>query len=342
MLHSPAGVPLLIAASLRIACVPSLFGLPAWSQQDKAAATLFKSLFDSSWPPLPGGEMAIDRVLAAALVDARAGASADIACKAVSDHLVLFYRCGLHALHRVFGEDSVSAAPAPPEPFGSAEKTRSSLLDAYRRKLVDGFAGGLPVAEEHEPLPSVLPGASRDTKQSTLLRVANSVEDWLRNGVYAGTTVIQESDQALEKAVKKGVEAAPVPEGDREKLEGGLRELLSANTSTDRLIELGHELGFVDPSTGVVLEEHICTPAAASASSLLAAAMCQGGLVTHQLSMATFVAAPAAFNACACCDKMIRLLHTKILGGEECARCRRPLCPACSLKPTVCKRCPAK
>ena len=126
--HSPAMLPLLVAVCLRLACKPERFGLAKQSEEDAAAAKLFSSMFSSEWPELSDGGFAIDRLIEAAVEDAKAGGDQRIASRAVADHLVYFFRAGTFFLYSVFGEDKLSARAAPTSAFGSTEAIEARRL----------------------------------------------------------------------------------------------------------------------------------------------------------------------------------------------------------------------
>ena len=199
--HAPSGLPLLIAAAVRVASYPDRFDLPRGTARDEFANRDLCSLFESGWSPFDYGRgvYAIDVVLATALTEAknckkagkdgkdggapRAERSHDVkkANGLIRDNLMYMQRVGQRAISGIFG--ATTAELPTNSRFGRSPRTCDRVEEARRRKLHEIL--GSKVEEPH----SVLPGVSLLQKRVALLNVMNSVENWLRTGTYLGIQI---------------------------------------------------------------------------------------------------------------------------------------------------------
>ena len=378
MLHSPGGFPLLICFAMRLACRPEFFGLSSGSQEDQVACKELISMFESNWTPISdvkwmGNSMyAIDLAMRVAWKEAVSEARGACTGPAVNDNLTFWQRAGQRCVFTIFGiegRNSVqrsSRLPRSERVFDPMEEAVQSLLQNEEEKAGKGFEG----------IKGAFADVAQASKCNNALRMMDSVETWLREGIYAGMQINRVNSRAASrrpvaprkvlKALNEGMEQSVkemVESGDAEnELEARARaeelrtrvsQWLETAGETGNLPPFGsgedseeeeqmasradrlHALG-VDDADGIPLDhldpDKVCMDAFRSATSCIAAGMCQGPLVHNQFGMATFLCYKNAINTCADCDSTIHVLSACFLTTRfgSCSRCRRARCMSCA------------
>jgi hypothetical protein len=188
MMHSPCGFPLLIAFAARLACYPARFDLAIGTAVDQLANAEAITLFESAWQPLKqdasGGNQlfAIDLAMRAAHSEARTLSTAEKVTMAVVDNMVFWQRAGQRCLTAIFGPAPEDFAP-PKTTFGLSDDVVDPLAEA-RNKVLQMRLNPLDAARERTSAVSQHLATAQE-KRGVLQHVMNSVEHWLRTGMYA-------------------------------------------------------------------------------------------------------------------------------------------------------------
>ena len=363
-LHLPTGFPLLIAFAVRLACYPKRYGLLEHTPADAWGAQELISLFESSWTPIAasGGETgfyAIDSAIKIAYKDAFTTAGKMHTRQAVIDHLSYWYRSGMRCISSVFGPQLDGFLPVM-SPYGRCDRLQNPLEEArlrVLRKKLDAIDSN-PFSENSVALNNV----KTADKKHMLLVVLNSVEGWLRSGCYAGQQlsiannpgaseavkvprVVRKEEftrilnLGVEKSVQEMLQAGEVnEESEARAAADAVRETIESVLSETR--EDAHVMLAVEEPEApkptkqkdVMLDPDVfCLAAMSYASSGIAAALFQGALVHHQLSIGAYLSAPSAVNTCADCSAQVHVLPSLFLSSRHatCPRCGRRRCSTC-------------
>jgi len=196
LLHLPSGFPLLVAFAVRVACYPERYKLPPPTAGDQWANNQIVSIFEATWKPLTaesvGGvenQYAIDLALARAWAEAVAQAKgvlgddvSDNVERAPRDQLRFWQRAGQRCCVEIFGAAKIDFE-WPKPPFGPCNTLDDPLGEARRRvlrrtlKKDDATADGVSLPFGHQTM---------RMKRQMLVQLLNSVEHWLRTGLYSG------------------------------------------------------------------------------------------------------------------------------------------------------------
>lgn len=195
MFHSPGGFPLLIAFMTRVACYPQRYRLTEGTPADQQANRELISMFEASWAPVhpekAGGRniYAIDIAIRQAHTEARVAAKKSQQTDApVEDNMTFWHRAGQRCVTALFGPQLEDFLPVHSS-FGLSHKVVDPLVAARNAALqkqmqateaVTGTDGRVSVHV-----------ASVQEKRTVLLMVLNSVEHWLRTGMYCGMQLHQ-------------------------------------------------------------------------------------------------------------------------------------------------------
>ena len=250
LLHLPSGFPLLVAFSIRIACYPERYKLPAPTAGDKWANDQIVSIFEATWQPLRpetvggvGGQYAIDLALARAWAEAVAQAKGVLGRneaqgveQAPRDQLRFWQRAGQRCCVEIFGASKIDF-DWPRSPFGPCAAFEDPLGEARRRvlrrtlKKDDATADGVSLPFGHQ---------TQRMKRQMLVQLLNSVENWLRSGLYSGYRINPDRSTSTPAAPAPAPATAPAaapavpPELPASTTAGEVRLFLS--TAVDRHI----------------------------------------------------------------------------------------------------------
>jgi len=173
-LISPNSLLCVIAAMVRLAAYPERAGISTGTLNDNWAAAEVATAFESSFAPVlssKGGMLGIDVVLAAAIANATACATDEETALSASTMEFLF-RAGTSACIDVCGPVQ---AEAPYTRFGMAT-TADEVCLAH---IASARANGLGNLFDGVTAPRL---TSRAERQTTLLRILDTVENFLRSG----------------------------------------------------------------------------------------------------------------------------------------------------------------
>ena len=190
LMHSPGGFPLIIAFMSRLACYPGRYNLIEGTPADQLANRELMSLFEANWSPIHPSKVggrniyAIDLVIRGAHTEARQEAMKQAQTEApVEDNLTFWHRAGQRCNTAVFGPQ-LDDFLAPRCSFGRCERMIDPLAEARNSVLQKQFTAADAVTGNTGRVTNFL--ATVQDKRNILLRVLNSVEHWLRTGMYCG------------------------------------------------------------------------------------------------------------------------------------------------------------
>jgi hypothetical protein len=206
MLHVPGGFPLLIAFMVRLACYPKRFHLSEGHDVDRMANNEVISLFESNWEPIhpqkAGGRniYAIDIAIRQAHTEARNAAKKLQKTEApVEDNTMFWHRAGQRCVSAVFGA-GVEEFVHPRYTFGLPEKLVDPLVEA-RNSVIRSKMDPVMAVTGTESVMSDL--ASVQERRNCLLQVLNSVEHWLRTGMYCGMQIHKPKPKCVNMRIKR-------------------------------------------------------------------------------------------------------------------------------------------
>lgn len=372
-MHAPHGIPLLIAASMRIAQNPILFkDLSAGSEADMAAANQLKAAFESQWQPIIDNgkgnrSWAIDIALREGMDTARVALKEQSMRVTVVDNLIMMQRLAYRCLMATFGmvDEVDNPRRAVDSVYGTSNLVREPL-DETRRKVMARKS-----MMDNNNSSNVMSMCSREEKRITLVRLMNTVEEYLRSGRYDGLQIVHpnesscEAREVVEKkrnkkkaAFKKGGESAFREENARgrhdvEAVATALAESLDLFVEEENVSLGGNEVLNDQSKVENVVSKEMCVEAMSHASSAITAYMCQGPMVHHQMDIECYLVSEYATNKCADCEETLHVITSTLmqLANDKCTNCSRRRCFRCretaiqraavnsGRKPQTCLRC---
>jgi len=190
LMHSPGGFPLLIAFMSRLASYPGRYNLIEGTPADQLANKELISLFEANWSPIHPSKVggrniyAIDLVVRGAHSEARQEAMKQAQTEApVNDNLTFWHRAGQRCNTAVYGPQLENFLP-PRCSFGRCDRMIDPLAEARNAVLQKQFSAADAVTGNNGRVTLFM--ASIQDKRNVLLMVLNSVEHWLRTGMYCG------------------------------------------------------------------------------------------------------------------------------------------------------------
>ena len=347
MMHSPGGIPLLIACAIRVAAYSEKYSdLSTGMEADRIAAKELCAHFEAGWEPIVGDKAtnrawAIDVVLREGLNDARAEAKKKKMGLVVFDNLVLVQRAAFRLISTTFGKTaSVQLRSA----FGSSSLVGNPISEARDRVIARrGLVDSNDVTKEN-----YMRLCSRQDLKKTLVNLMNSVEEWIRTGMYCGTQInVSNSEQQKEEnreLVRMNASSKEQRKADfkREFKKGGKKAMeklakegkekwKNVKNEVDELTETLAEAFVKDEDLKEVVNRELCVDALIHANSAVAALFCQGFSVHHQMDVDCFLVNKHATNSCADCNSEIHVVPTVMLNAKHgrCETCKRPRCFRC-------------
>ena len=344
MMHRPGGLPLFIVASLRIAAYPERYkDLCMGTLMDQCACEELSAMFEANWEPVvtdPGKHWAIDVALRQGLNDARAAAAKEGVQLAVADNLLFAQRAGQRCIASIFGSVERTDNPTLRSRgrFGYSSLVNDPLDEAKQRVLLrQGLMDPRPTGEA-----MTLRLAHRNDLRAHVVRMMNTVEEWLRTGCYAGfainkpnafssSTERTDSDEEAEALAQQVTLLANSLSRRRERKmtrrdEGSSEEEDEVRES--KRIAAAH---FATQHHHVRLRDRMNLEASDTACQALAAFFTQGPAVHHQLNINVWLSSPTAVNLCADCDSKVHVLTGIMLQNQfsQCPKCMRRRCLKC-------------
>ena len=363
-MFTPCGFPLMIAMAVRFACKAEWWELSNGCLTDVIAAKEFNSQFESNWGDCQKKHKsrriyAIDIALQAAWRDAKDQAEKLGAKRACYDNLIFWQRAGQRCLNVLFSvAEDLKARPS--SRYGQESQTADPVEEAARAVLRKKLG---------MPNPSIgLKGAWQNQRLSDrrrkLFEIVDSVEEWLRTGRFRKQQISVPNTQTVQKeACRREVEKqtrelkrvieAHIEESVKEMIENGeFKDEAQARATAKVFHETANEHMDDVVKTQTKMEEFekellgsqeegedhqpadVNIHAMSTATSCLAAGLCQGAMVHHQFGLASFLVSEESLDTCADCTNKVHVLEGTFLTSQygKCLRCFRHRCEACQKK----------
>lgn len=314
MMHSPIGMPLIIVMAVQIACFPEKYNLPSSTESDRYACREIRALFEVKWNKvMNNGFRAVDCAMSSGYDNARARVGHEKKLDGMESYLedtmAFWQRVGQRVATKLVSEPRE-------EPFGSEGDRlqtrfgRADLIDdpvsAAKYAFLSKRGLAQPVAEM--PINRLYLAPKADLR-TTLLRAFDSVETWLRTGMYGDFALSRRNVNVAQKAkcgrCEHGATCECIKTGD-------------TSSSSDDEDDL--------------LDNKLNQEAMESGAGAISAAMLHGAFVVHQFGIKTYVVGDGCKNKCADCDEYVDALQGVLLCSRagECAVCNRRRCYKCA------------
>lgn len=368
MLHSPIGITLVMVMAMRIACYPEKSGLKQGvTPQDAYANNEMCTMVNSRWLPVAkNGMLAIDVVIESGLKNAHERVKEEKGlASCLEDNMKFWQRVGQRVITKIVADPCGAAAEEARNgshlntSFGRAELVEDAVSDIkYHLLAKAGMAQ--PISEA--PINKITLAPKADIR-TTLVRIHDCVEIWLRSGMY-GDVQLSKNNVNVPPAPKKKqhkrmeVEDEAIPFGIcpccAEKILNGDDECDcikspdegGGNSSDSSASTVSNDS---DGDLDEMLDHKLCLDAMESAAGAASIAMLHGAFVVHQFGIETYLVGDGCSNLCADCDNVVTPLQGVLLNCSvgECPKCNRRRCYDCAekalgmMKPTTdgCKRC---
>ena len=357
-LHLPGGIPLVVAACVRLATSHRRFGLgTAPMASDEMTNDRFRSCFEATWSAFDQhGNLAIDLALQRAMSEA----SEAVGHQLVRDYVQSYRRSGQSCISRSFGltrEDLVEAD-------FSASYLRDPITAAYAAVAKADLGEAQAIQNDGLDLFSPDLCLHRTRTQKTIcLFVVSSVERWLRLGSYGGTNEDGAHHEKLQRRrvlpagelrakVRSGLAATIAKQAGAEDehearqmvarisqrlediLQGCEDETMVRCPTEDELLNLDVLPDVFSDAEAPPDDEDdkpgIDDAAMQSAVKTLKILFSQGPAAMFRLfGLQATLFSECAKISCADCDADVNLLDTFVL-ESSCAKCNRPRCMNCA------------
>lgn len=328
MMFSPTGMPLVLCMAVQLALRHDDFGLARCTTADTFANKEAAFSFYSRWNPvLLNGFRAIDCAMKSAFDNAKAQTGKkEMLRLQLRDSLTLWQRIGQRVISKVMSDPREEARSPDGSDVLSTRFGRADLVeDVVSASKYDCFAKKgfcKPVTES--PIDKIHLAPRADLRTS-LNRVRDGCEEWLRTGMFGDVRISREN-----------VNIAPVNtvRGTRLPCEicGSCFECACkpADAKTDSSSSGSDESDDADD----VADNKLNISAMESASGAMALAMIHGPFAMHNFGIKAFLLGPACKNKCADCDKDVDALQGLLFTSSsgQCALCNRRRCFECSVK----------
>lgn len=368
MLHSPIGITLVMVMAMRIACYPEKFGLKQGvTPQDAYANNEMCAMVNSRWVPVAkNGMLAIDVVIESGLKNAHERVKEESGlASCLEDNMKFWQRVGQRVITKTMADPHGAAAEEARSgshlntSFGRAELVEDAVSDIkYQILAKAGMAQ--PIYEA--PINKITLAPKADIR-TTLVRIHDCVEIWLRTGMYGdvqlsknNVNVAKPSEKKKHKMMK--VDSADLPFGVcpccADKILNGQEDCDCINSPDEGESSSDSSSSTVpndssDDDLDEMLDNKLCLDAMESAAGASSIAMLHGAFVVHQFGIETYLVGDGCSNLCADCDNVVTPLQGVLLNCSvgECPKCNRRRCFDCAekalgnMKPVTdgCKRC---
>jgi hypothetical protein len=325
MFFSPVGLPLCIAMSIHIACNPERFDLPPCTKQDTHVNLDVMRAFNSRWGRVMlNGFRALDVAIKSAHDNATAQCKKEKEIKMhFEDNMKFWQRVGQRMIAKIMSNPSDEVRggtkAACNTKFGTAECILDPITECKYSELGKrGFC--LPIKEA--PIDKIFL-APRCDLRTTMGRVQDNIEAWLRTGMFGQHRLSKPNINI----------ASPVSSRYREGCMpchtcGTCFKCSCPETSKDGAASSSSDSDDNDD----ILDNKICISAMESAAGAMAIAMIHGAYVMHQFGIQCFLASDHCTNKCADCEEDVTVYEGTLFSSKEseCRKCNRKRCFKCT------------
>lgn len=321
-MHSPMGVPLMIVMAMRIACFPEHFGVhAACTKQDAFSNIEFGNQIAARWCPVaPKGVLAIDVVCDSALRHARAHASElphDPKTDRgpfhnVYDQLTFWQRTGQRIVSNIVAfpcERALKAQIAAETKFGESDLTMDPIAESKYRYL--GKEDKVRPFKEADS--EGFDFASKPDIKNTAIKIHDTVETWLRTGMY-GDVRLSAHNVNVPRVPPKKCKSSD----ENNKSEQGDVTIDGSESDEEDVDE--------------ILDTNLCMDAITAATGIVHSFMVHGARAVVQFGIETYLVGKGCKNSCADCNKEVDVLKGFIFSSTfgECMLCNRRRCYECT------------
>jgi len=327
MMYSPLGTPLVITMAVHIACYPGLFKLPPCTKQDSFANREMIRTFRSRWDKVMLNSFrAIDVAVKSGYDNAitQAKKEEEMSMR-LEDNLKMWQRVGQRIISKLMSNpaDEIrgGSKAAFQTKFGDAELLVDSLSECKYASLANkGYY--LPVKEAR--IDKIFTAPRADVK-TTLYRVQDNTEAWLRTGVFGKHRISRPNINVASTGQHRKNRYPCEICGTCFKCDCTL-----ADTTKVELSSSSSESDDDDH----IMDNKICMDAMESAAGAMAMCMLHGAYVMHQFQINCYLVGDGCSNTCADCDQRVGVLEGTLFGSKasECSRCNRKRCFSCTSK----------
>jgi hypothetical protein len=327
MMYSPLGIPLVITMAVHVACYPELFKLPPCTKQDAFANREMIRAFRSRWDKVMlKGFRAIDVAVKSGYDNATMQANKEKEMTMhLEDNLKMWQRVGQRLISKLMSNPSDEirggSKAAFQTKFGDAELLMDAVSDCkYASLAKKGYF--LPVREA--PIDKIFTAPRADVK-TTLYRVQDNAEAWLRTGVFGKHRISHPNiNVAHTGQYRKNRYPCKVC---------GTCFRCDCTLSDATKVQLSSSSSESDDEDHI-MDNNICIDAMESAAGAIAIAMLHGAYVMHQFQIKCYLVGNGCSNTCADCDKRVGVLEGTLFGSKasQCSRCNRKRCFSCTSK----------
>jgi len=327
MMHSPLGIPLVITMAVHVACYPKLFKLPPCTKQDAFANREMIRAFRCRWDKVMlNGFRAIDVAVKLAYDNATAQANKEKEKEAamhLEDNLKMWQRVGQRVVSKLMSNptDEVLGGnkAALQTKFATAELLEDAVSDCkYASLAKKGYC--LPVREA--PIERIFTAPRADVK-TTLYRLQDNAEGWLRTGVFG-----------KHRTSRPNINVASMGQYRKNRYPCeicGTCFRCDCTPSDASNVQLSSSSSESDDDDHI-MDNKICIDAMESAAEAMANAMLHGAYYMHPFQSKCYLVGNGCSNICSDCDKRVGVLEGALFGSKasECSRCNRKRCFSCT------------
>jgi len=348
MFFSPVGIPLCLCMAIHVAAHPERFGLNQCTKADTYVNKEVLHAFHSRWDRLLlNGFRALDIAVKSGYDRAFAQAQLTKGLEVqIIDSLTLWQRIGQRLICKVMSDprDEIRRPTAEQfaTRFGKAELLADSITDAKYDAMAKK---GNCCSVNETPIDKIFL-APRCDLRTTMYRMLDSSEAWLRTGMFGEIRINQENINVaqVETTRKRSLPCSVCGScytcacnADADKSTGGSSSYPSSSSSEE------------SDDADDLMDNKICVSAMETAAGALAIGILHGPFSMHQFGIKSFLLGKGCKNKCADCDDEVEACQALLFGSKtsECPHCNHKRCFKCStnalrpqhLKKSHCLRC---
>lgn len=356
--YSPVGLPLSLCMAIHLALYPNRFGLPKCTKCDAFSNAEVVHAFHSKWKRLLlDGYRAIDCAVKSAYD--RAFAQAQIT-KGMDiqlvDSMTLWQRIGQRMITKIMSDPRDELRRTPGDPvftrFGVAELVTDVISETkYDILARKGFCRSVV----ETPIDKIFL-APRCDLRTTAYRLLDSVEAWLRTGMFGDIRLSEENVNIAPVETVRGTRLpcklcgtcfkcnCPQPAGKAPEKheyctmtgpsgESSAEKTADKNAAAASLLEESDDSDESDDADDL-MDRKLCVKAMETAAGALTLSLIHGPFSMHDFGIKCFLVGSGCKNKCADCDEEVDACQALLFGSktDACRHCNRYRCFKCSAK----------
>ena len=332
MMHSPIGLPLSICMAVHIAVFHERFGLAPCTKADNYANKEIIHAFHSRWKRLLlNGFRALDVCVKSGYDRAVAQAEKDPGMQMqIGDSMLLWQRIGQRMIAKVVSDprDEVFTPTRNPYDtrFGAADLVKDPISDAkYDFMAKKGFCKSI----RETPIDKIFL-APRCDLRTTLYRVLDNSEAWLRTGMFGQLRISQEN---VNIAPAETVRNTRMPCEICGSCYDCMCKVLNPNgAASSATSQASSSSSDESDDADDLLDNKLCVHAMEAGAGAIAISIIHGPFSMHQFGIKCMLLGPGCKNTCADCDAQVDAFQGTVFSSKagECPTCNRKRCFKCS------------